>query len=204
MQRGVRFHGPPAKISVAIEHVPVFIRNGAVLIACPANIGIFQERRIRKDQSVGLVDAEAFENAREIVDVAGAARSIQPELHEVAVAGAQFIQFRHVVIVVLGGVGIFGFMTIPGRKINAESQAGFSGRFGDLAHHVTFAVLPGAAFHAVVGLRGWPQTETIVVLGHEDDILCASGFDGAHPLIRIKLRGREYLRVGGAVAPLAV
>jgi len=43
-----------------------------------------------------------------------------------------------------------------------------------------------------------------MVLGHENHILCASRFDRAHPLFRIKLRGGKNVRAGCAVTPLAI
>src|SRR5271157_2841838 len=95
-------------------------------------------------------------------------------------------------------------MTVPGRKINAEGQAKFSRSFGDAPHHIAAPILPGAAFHAVTGLGGGPQTETVMVLGHENHIGCASRFDRAHPLFRIKIRGSKYVGAGRAVTPLAI
>ena len=42
------------------------------------------------------------------------------------------------------------------------------------------------------------------MLGDEDDILCAGGADGAHPLVGIELGRIEDGGTGRAVAPLAI
>jgi len=65
---------------------------------------------------------------REIVDVALAAGPVQPEFHQAAVVRCQFLQFRDVVAVILGGILISRLVAIPGGKIDTEFQTDLSRR----------------------------------------------------------------------------
>ena len=71
---------------MTVEYIPVLVRDRPVLIACPANISIFEQGSIGEYQRIWLVDAKVFDDAREIVNMAFAARAVQPELDQIAVA----------------------------------------------------------------------------------------------------------------------
>ena len=87
----IRLYRTPTQESVPVNHVPVFVWNVSILVSHPAYIPVFEQSGIGKDERVGLVGAEFFDDAREIVDVAGAASSIQPKLNQIAVVLGQFV-----------------------------------------------------------------------------------------------------------------
>src|SRR5215469_4365092 len=80
VQRRIGFYGAPTKIPMTIEHVPVFVWNCPVLIACPSDVTVIEERGICKNKRIWLLDPEGLNNAREVVHVSLAASAIQPEL----------------------------------------------------------------------------------------------------------------------------
>src|SRR5579863_3229039 len=82
----------PAHVSMAIDDVPVIVRNFAFLIPCPANVAIFEKPDIGKDERVRLVGAQLFDDAGKVVDMPGAAGPIEPELLKRSVSLSQFIE----------------------------------------------------------------------------------------------------------------
>lgn len=48
------------------------------------------------------------------------------------------------------------------------------------------------------------ETKPIVVLGNEDDVLCAGRSNGAHPLVGIEPGGVKDRRTGSAVSPFTI
>src|SRR6266700_3087515 len=95
-------------------------------------------------------------------------------------------------------------MPVPRRKIHTKPESIFSCRVRHLPDDVAVAVFPTAAFHAVVGLLGWPEAETVMMFCNQHDISCARCLDRPHPLLGIEIRGRKNLRVGSAVSPFTV
>ena len=91
---------------------------------------------------------------------------------------------------------------ISGRKVDAELDVVFSGRFGDLANLIALASPPRTAGNRVVGVASLPQAQPVVVLADEDQHLAVGILDGAHPLLRVERRGIEDGGVLPAVAPL--
>ena len=120
--------------------------DDAGLVADPADVAVFEEAGVGEYQGVGLIGAELFDDVGEIVDVAGAACAVEPELGEFAVVQGEFVEFGSVILVVFGGVGVAGFVAIPRREIDAELQAVLSSGGGDLGDDVAFAVFPWAVF----------------------------------------------------------
>jgi len=84
-KRSVGFDGTPAKVAVTVDYVPVFIRDATALSAYPASIAIFEKASVGKDDGVGLISTQRLDDFFEIVDVARAAGSIEPEFDQVAV-----------------------------------------------------------------------------------------------------------------------
>src|SRR5699024_3762270 len=72
---------------------------------------------------------------------------------------------------------------------------------GELADQVSPAVLPRRGRDRVVGGRGGPQAEAIVVLGGEDDVLRAELSSQSGPLLDVEVGGVEELWGERAVAP---
>lgn len=91
VQRGICFYRPPPKISMPVDNIPVFIGNKAILISRPANLPLFKKRHIGEYQRVRLVDTKVFDETREIVDMAFATGSIQPEFDQVTVISGQLL-----------------------------------------------------------------------------------------------------------------
>src|SRR6266853_5690723 len=91
LQRGVGFDRTPTQIAMSVKDIPIFVSNDSVFIPCPADIAVFEQRGVRKYQSVRLLDAKMFNDAGKIVDVAFAASTIQPEFHQVAVITRQLL-----------------------------------------------------------------------------------------------------------------
>ena len=176
---------------MAVEDVPVFVVDEAGLVADPACVAVVEEGCVGEDDGVGLVGAEGFEDAGEVVDVAGGASAVEPEFDEVAVAGGEFFEFAVVVGVVCGGVQVAGVVAIPWGEVDAEFEAVFAGGAGDIADDVSVAVAPGAGFDGVGGLVGGPEAEAVVVLGDEDDVASAGGGNGGHPLVGVEVGGVE-------------
>src|SRR5258708_12567392 len=85
----IRLNRTPTQESAPVDHVPVFIWNVSVLVSHPAYIPVFEQSGIGKDERVGLVGAEFFDDAREIVDVASTATSIQPNFNHIPLVLAQ-------------------------------------------------------------------------------------------------------------------
>lgn len=75
----VCFDGSPPQEPMAVDHIPVLIRDDSVFISNPPDIAIIEERDISKNQSVGLVGAEFLDDAWKIVDVSRAPGAIEPE-----------------------------------------------------------------------------------------------------------------------------
>ena len=73
-----------------------------------------------------------------------------------------------------------------------------------LAHHVAFAVFPGAVLDAMFGVLAGPEAEAVVVLGREDHPRDAGRLGRTHPLASIEFCRIEQLGVLGSVAPFPV
>src|SRR6185437_2816755 len=180
-QRGVGLDGAPAAVAMAVDYVPVFVVDQAGFVADPAGVAVLEEAGIGEDDGVGLIGAQGFDDFFEVVDVAFAAGSVEPEFDEVAVARCQLGELVVVVAVVGGGIVVAGIVTVPGREIDAELEAVLAGGAGHVADHVAFAVAPWGVLDAVGSLGGGPEAEAIVVLGDEDHVFGAGIANGFHP-----------------------
>src|SRR5580698_8368732 len=107
-QRSVGFDRAPSQVSMAVDDVPIFVRNLSVFVSNPANVPVFEKTDIRKHKSIGLVGAELFDDAREVVDVTSAAGAIEPEFFEVPIALCQLVEFGSIILVVCGGIVVAG------------------------------------------------------------------------------------------------
>src|SRR5882724_6780667 len=74
----------------------------------------------------------------------------------------------------------------------------------ELLYHVALAAKPRARCHRVGGALGWPQAESVVMLGRQHRLAEARALECRHPLDRIERRGIEEHRARGAVALLLV
>src|SRR6185312_2586927 len=71
-QRCIGFDGSPTKLTMAVDHIPVFILDLARLVASPSSITVLEEARIREDNCVWLIGAERLHVFVEVIDVTGA------------------------------------------------------------------------------------------------------------------------------------
>ena len=165
VQRCVRLNRPPAKISCAIDNVPVFKGNFAALCAHPSQIGVFVERHIGEHHCVRLIGAQLLEDGVEIILAVATACAIQPELHQRPVAGGKLFKLRQVIFVVLNWICVTRIMPVPRRQVYAKAKAMRAGGIRDHAHQIALAVQPGAALDAVICLAAWPQGESVMVFG---------------------------------------
>src|SRR5438445_1710231 len=144
VQRRIRLYGTPAQISMTVQYVPILVWNRAFLIPDPADISVLKQRCVGKDERVRLVHAQVLDVTRKVVHMTFAASTIEPELYQFAVIVREFLEFRNIVVVVLGGVFVLGLMAVPGRKIHAKPESIFSRRVRHSPHEVAATVFPGA------------------------------------------------------------
>ncbi len=76
--------------------------------------------------------------------------------------------------------------------------------FSQLTQHVSFTIFPGALLYRVIAEAAGPEAETIVMLGSDDDALCAGIPRNLCPLPAIQRRRIEYRRVFRALAPFHI
>src|SRR5581483_1690246 len=194
----------PAQLPVAVDDVPVLVINLAGFISSPARVTVLEESGVGKDDGVRLVGAQRLDIFVEVVDVASAARSVEPPFDKLAITRRQLRHLCAVVVVVGGSILITRLMAIPRREIDAETESRAPSGLLHVADHIPFAVAPRACLNAVCGLIGGPERKAVMMLGDKHHVTCACSFDGFHPLIRVELRRVEDLRVCGAIAPLAI
>ena len=129
--------------------------------------------------------------------------TVEPHLEQLTVVGEQLTQL-FLIVIDIGGGGIGGLMTVPGREIDAELESMAAACLSQLAHHIALAILVGTVLDAIIGVFGGPQTEAIVVFSRQDDAFHATGFQSLHPLVDIAIaqRGVENIDRIVAIAPL--
>src|SRR5882762_8434615 len=90
-QRCIDFRRSPAQITMPVNNIPVLKRNVPILISYPADIAVFEQADIGKHERIGLICTQFFDNVWKIVNVAGAAGTIKPELNKVAIVLCKFV-----------------------------------------------------------------------------------------------------------------
>src|SRR6185503_20087143 len=123
MKWGVHLYRTPSQIPVTVEYIPVVIRNDAVLVAHPTNVAVLEKGSIREYKRVRLIHSKVLNKSREVVNVALAACSVEPKLNQVAVMAREFAELGNVIIVILGGIPVLGFMPVPWREVDAKLQS---------------------------------------------------------------------------------
>ena len=170
----------------------------AVLVAHPAD----GRRPHVEDHRLGLQLGDERTDAVPGVLPARGARPVEPQLVQLAVVRAQLPQLGEVELVVDLRVLVLRGVAVPGREVQAELHAVLPAGGGELRHHVAGAVAPRGGGDGVVGRRGGPQAEAVVMLRGEDHVDGAEVAGGAHPLVGVEVAGREEVGGHGAVAPL--
>ena len=89
-QGGIGFDRAPVQVPMTVNDVPILVGNLAAFVAYPACVAVFKESCIGEDDGVGLVSAQSFNDLIEVIDVASAARAIEPEFNQVAVIRCKF------------------------------------------------------------------------------------------------------------------
>src|SRR5271163_4024513 len=98
-QRRIRFDRTPAQVAVTVDNVPVLVRNETALRTDPASITVFKQAGIGKDDRVGLVGAQRFNDLGKVINVTAATGTIEPELNQVSIPGCKFGKFSPVISV---------------------------------------------------------------------------------------------------------
>lgn len=122
----------------------------------------------------------------------------------IVILGQQLGHLAHVILVVLHRVPICWIVAIPWREVDTHSNPKLSGGGSQFSHEVTGASAPGAGADGVVGIRGRPKAEAVVVLGCEDHAGEASGSCGAGPLAGVEGVGTEDGGRDAAGAPFGI
>src|SRR6476659_3435152 len=105
-QRRIRFGWSPAQETVPVDHVPVVSWHNPFFISHPTNIAVFAQPSVREYQSIRLIGAQLLDDLGEIVDMAGASRTVEPELHQLPVVQGELVQFRRIVTIVFSGIRV--------------------------------------------------------------------------------------------------
>src|SRR5579872_4759028 len=139
-QRSVGFNWTPAKISMAIDYIPVLVRDDTIFVSHPADIAVLEKRHICEYQRVWLRHTKLLNNSRKVVNVAAAAGTIEPKFFQVAIMLRQLVELRGVVFVILSGIVVMRFVAVPRGEIHSKLQAIFSCSIFYPAHDVSSSV----------------------------------------------------------------
>ena len=189
---------------MAVDDVPVLALDDADLVADPADVAVLEQRSVGEHHGIGLIGAQLRHVMLEVVDVAVAARAVQPPLDQRAVAGGQLDQLAGIEDVIGLGIGVAGLVPVPGRQVDAHAHAFALHRLRGHADQVALPVQPRAGLDRVIALLRRPQREAIVVLGHQHQVIGARRLGRAGPLAGIDAVGIEHGGRRLAVAPFAV
>src|SRR3990170_3668005 len=186
---------------VRLHGGPIGFTGHPALVADPANVGPC----IGEDHRVGLELLYHSPIPRPVINLPLAVRTltvgpVEPDFLNRSVAGEQLGELVAIEIVVAGRIAIGGMVAIPGRKVESHLESLGPARVGELAHHVTLAIPPGAGCYRVLRGAAGPEAKAVVVLGGEDQGAEASRFGHPGPLPGIQGRGRED---GGIFPPIA-
>ena len=206
----------PRHLTVVVQQTPVRLAHIAGLGAYPAQVAAvatvvpYQAFRLQFTNHLirlgPLIVGGAVYLARLVgtpIPAVATIGTIEPHLKDITIVGQQFTQLVAEILHV-GRTSILGVIAIPGRQVDGKLQTLFAAGIGQLAHHVTLALLPRRVLHRVVCVGAGPHTEAAMVLGREDDAPHASLLTYARPLPTVEVAGVEQLRVFVAEAPLLV
>jgi len=108
------------------------------------------------------------------------------------------------VLIVRDGVPVHRLVAVPRREVQPHPDPLGARSGGELGDDVPGAGPPRRGGHRVIGQRGRPEAEAVVVLGREHEAAEPAPRRDARPLARVERRGGEYGGVGVAGAPLGV
>src|SRR5207248_8024216 len=113
VQRRIGLDGPPAQIPVPVNHVPVLVKNFSVFVPDPTNFTVFEQTSIGEDERVRLIRTQLLYEAREVVNMPGAAGAIEPELDQLPIVLRKLRQLRDVIVVIVSGICITRLVPVP-------------------------------------------------------------------------------------------
>jgi hypothetical protein len=99
---------------------------------------------------------------------------------------------------------VISTIAVPGRKINAQSEAVFLAGLGDFFHDVAFSVAPGTVLHGVFRELRRPKAESVVMFAGEDEAFHSRLDRGPSDLVGIKVGGVEHRFLLVAISPFLV
>src|SRR5690606_1789661 len=112
--------------------------------------------------------------------------SVKPHLKDFTVLGQHFFQLVVQIIQILF-CPIISVVAVPGRIIDTHFQAISVARLPQFLQYITLAIFPGAVFHRMFGVLGWPKNKTVVMLCRDDNTGHTRFFGQPGPLHAIEV-----------------
>ena len=202
--RDIALGGVPDPLAIALNHGGFILPGHARLVANPADV-----RAGDGDEGAGLQLADQGVITWEVVFLLLSVRplaagAVEPDLVDGSVSGQEFAKLVPEELVVFGGVPVGWLIPIPGGEVEADTDVLLSQGIDDFPDDISFAIPPGGVFDTVPGELGWPEAESIMVLGCEDEQFHSGILEHFGPLVGVKISGVEEFGILPPVTPFAV